>query len=65
LAIRFFDAIPRNLTHNRNKSEGMKQADSKVALDIRKTPGVCGGGACVGRTRIPVWLLIAYLNDGD
>ena len=42
----------------------MKQADSIVALDIRKTPGVCGGRACVGRTRIPVWLLVAFLNDG-
>ena len=24
---------------------------------IRKTPGVCGGEACVRETRIPVWLL--------
>ena len=24
---------------------------------IQKTPGVCGGSACVRRTRIPVWLL--------
>ena len=24
---------------------------------IESTPGVCGGEACVARTRIPVWLL--------
>ena len=27
---------------------------------IRKTPGVCGGRACVGRRRIPVWGLVEY-----
>jgi uncharacterized protein (DUF433 family) len=25
---------------------------------IRKTPGVCGGEACIGNTRIAVWLLV-------
>jgi uncharacterized protein (DUF433 family) len=25
---------------------------------IRKTPGVCGGEACVGRRRIAVWMLV-------
>jgi uncharacterized protein (DUF433 family) len=24
---------------------------------IESTPGVCGGSACIRRTRIPVWLL--------
>jgi type III restriction enzyme len=48
----------------RSKLKEMKQAESKVALDIRSTLGVCGGRACVGRTRIPVWLLVAFLNDG-
>jgi uncharacterized protein (DUF433 family) len=23
-----------------------------------KTPGVCGGDACIGNTRIPVWSLV-------
>ena len=27
---------------------------------IRRTPGVCGGEACVRATRIPVWTLVAY-----
>lgn len=25
---------------------------------IERTPGVCGGDACVVRTRIPVWVLV-------
>jgi uncharacterized protein (DUF433 family) len=25
---------------------------------IQKTPGVCGGDACVRKTRIPVWALV-------
>ncbi len=25
---------------------------------IQKTPGVVGGDACIGRTRIPVWSLV-------
>ena len=32
-------------------------AASKVELAIRKTPGVCGGSACVRDTRIAVWML--------
>lgn len=26
--------------------------------DIEKTPGVCGGVACIAGTRIPVWVLL-------
>lgn len=25
---------------------------------IEKTPGVCGGDACIARTRIPIWVLV-------
>jgi uncharacterized protein (DUF433 family) len=36
---------------------------------IKKTPGVCGGDACVGNTRIPVWSLVhdrqLGLSDGQ
>lgn len=40
-----------------------------LALDmattkIRKTPGICNGAACIGRTQIPVWKLIALYADG-
>jgi len=31
---------------------------------IRKTPGVCGGRACVGKRRIPVWSLVEYRDLG-
>ncbi len=31
---------------------------------IRKTPGVCGGRACVGRRRVTVWGLVESRNLG-
>ena len=31
---------------------------------IERTPGVSGGEACVVRTRIPVWTLVAYRQQG-
>jgi uncharacterized protein (DUF433 family) len=31
---------------------------------IEKTPGVCGGSACIVRTRIPVWLLVEARQSG-
>lgn len=31
---------------------------------IEKTPNVCGGEACVIRTRIPVWLLVRQRQLG-
>ena len=30
---------------------------------IRKTHGICNGAACIGRTQIPVWKLIALSTD--
>ena len=31
---------------------------------IEKTPGVCGGDACIRRTRITVWGLVEWRNLG-
>jgi uncharacterized protein (DUF433 family) len=31
---------------------------------IHKTLGVMGGEACIGYTRIPVWLLVGYRQQG-
>lgn len=31
---------------------------------IRKTPGVCGGAACIGDTRIPVWTIVLMSEAG-
>lgn len=35
-----------------------------VAKTIQKTPGVCGGHACIRDTRIPVWTIISLLQQG-
>ena len=31
---------------------------------IEKTPGVCGGDACITGTRIPIWVLVNARNLG-
>ncbi|MGK7872792.1 MAG: DUF433 domain-containing protein [Xenococcaceae cyanobacterium] len=31
---------------------------------IQKTPGVCGGNARIRNTRIPVWTLISFRQQG-
>lgn len=31
---------------------------------IESNPGVCGGDACIVRTRIPVWALVALHEQG-
>jgi uncharacterized protein (DUF433 family) len=50
----------------RSKSKGAKslltvrRRASKLPvakIQIKKIPGVCGGGACISGTRIPVWIL--------
>jgi type III restriction enzyme len=51
----------KNRIHSRLKE--MKQAKDKVSLEIRKTPRVCGGCACIGNTRIPVWLIVSFIKD--
>lgn len=33
-------------------------------LGIQKTPDVMGGDACIGDTRIPVWLMVEYRRQG-
>jgi uncharacterized protein (DUF433 family) len=36
----------------------------EVAPRIFRTPGVCGGDACIRRTRIPIWLLEEGRRNG-
>jgi uncharacterized protein (DUF433 family) len=31
---------------------------------ITKTPGVCGGSACIANTRIPVWVIVEARSLG-
>jgi len=38
----------------------LTQTLSNGSLGITKTPGVCGGDACIAKTRIPVWLMVSY-----
>lgn len=38
--------------------------ESLIAKMVRKTPGVCGGYACIRNTRIAVWTLISLANQG-
>lgn len=30
---------------------------NRALAGIKRTPGVCGGAACIANTRIPVWVL--------
>ena len=31
---------------------------NQTTYPITKTPGICGGEACIANTRIPIWLLV-------
>lgn len=45
----------------------VQMAASRISIDfpgIEKTSGVCGGSACIIRTRIPVWSIIEYIQLG-
>ena len=45
----------------------VQRATSQLSVEfpgIEKTPGVCGGSACIIRTRIPVWSIIEYMQMG-
>lgn len=32
---------------------------------ITKTPDVCGGDACIAKTRLPVWLFVSLRRQGS
>jgi len=38
--------------------ELLAQSLRKFWSGIEKTPGLCGGDACIRQTRIPVWVLV-------
>ncbi len=38
--------------------------ETKQKSWVQKTPGVCGGDACIRNTRIMVWLLVAMKQSG-
>lgn len=44
-----------------DKAEIVQSLTKNISMDgkgITKTPGVCGGEACIAGTRIAVWLLV-------
>jgi len=43
----------------------LTQTLTNGSLGIKKTPGVCGGDACIGNTRIQVWVLVGYRRLGS
>lgn len=45
-------------------TEGSAQHNDDARTWISKTPGVCGGDACVRDTRVPVWVLEGYRRKG-
>lgn len=42
----------------------LSQGKTNIIQGIEKTPGVCGGSACVAGTRITVWGLVESLRLG-
>ena len=45
----------------------VQRAARKIAAGfpgIENTPGVCGGSACIIRTRIPVWSIVEFMQMG-
>ena len=42
----------------------LAQSLANIWSGIEKTPGVCGGDACIAGTRIPVWTLVNYRRLG-
>lgn len=62
LSLRFGNDVERLAEHVRHVGDAHRRAAAPppAATDlpmIRKTPGVCGGHACVRDTRVPVWTL--------
>ncbi|MEI3649070.1 MAG: DUF433 domain-containing protein [Dolichospermum lemmermannii FEM_B0920] len=45
--------------------EERKLLESRLKLNaIQQTPGICGGHARIQNTRIPVWILVSFQQQG-
>ncbi len=42
----------------------LKFVQTIFSIPIHKTPGICGGAARIRDTRIPVWTIVAYQQQG-
>ncbi|MGK7943793.1 MAG: DUF433 domain-containing protein [Microcystaceae cyanobacterium] len=45
--------------------EILNKVINSESSSISKTTGVCAGEACIGNTRIPVWLLVSLRDQGS
>jgi type III restriction enzyme len=52
------------MLYDRRMKKGLSETASPYGGVVRKTPGVCGGDACIRGTRIPVWLLVELRRNG-
>lgn len=55
--------MPGSSPHNDAKDRGMKDEDRYSGF-IESREEVCGGAACVARTRIAVWFLCQLKSEG-
>ena len=45
--------------------EERKMLESRLKLNaVQQTPGICGGHARIQNTRIPVWILVSFQQQG-
>jgi type III restriction enzyme len=49
---------------SRQETTELFTTDQQPATWIQKTPGVCGGDACIRNTRITVWGLVQRRQQG-
>ena len=54
-----------NLEDRLHLMDWLSRESVEVAPGIFRTPGVCGGEACIGRMRLPVWLLEEGRRNGS
>lgn len=53
-----------NLTEKAEAIQILTKSLSNGSQGITKTPGVCGGDACVAKTRLPIWLFVSLRRQG-
>ncbi|WP_341526073.1 DUF433 domain-containing protein [Nostoc sp. UHCC 0302] len=53
-----------NATEKAEAIQILTKTLSNGSQGITKTPGVCGGDACIANTRIPVWLFVSLRRQG-
>ncbi|MCP4394998.1 MAG: DUF433 domain-containing protein [Alphaproteobacteria bacterium] len=42
-----------------------EEIDTQMKEVVRKTPRVQGGKACIRNSRIPVWIIVSYILNGE